>query len=476
MLIYLSALGCRLNEAELESWAATFQKKGHHIVASATDADTVILNTCAVTHEAVRKSRKSLQRLRRDNPTAKLVVSGCYVSLNETADLSSLGVDLIVKNDNKDNLVSQVEALHSHPIMPEGANIPAHSALFKRHRQRAFIKIQDGCRYRCTFCIVTVARGAEKSRSAQDIIREINILHQQGVVEIVLTGVHVGGYGSDLDTDLFALVSAILEQTEIPRIRFASVEPWDLSDQFLTLFDNPRLMRHMHLPLQSGCDSVLKRMARRCKTDDFEKLVLGLRSRFPDFNVTTDIIVGFPGETEQEWSTSVDFIKRIGFGHIHIFNYSVREGTKAARLPDHVEASVAKARSRELHQIGRELKRQSMTSMLESDPTILWERAKPIGNRFSYSGYTPNYHRVRLITEDPDLENTLAQVPIIALAEDEDCLIASNQVTVIQADQRPANPAFEPEFRPSAGPDSHQSERARGAVIEIKPVPPGHNN
>jgi threonylcarbamoyladenosine tRNA methylthiotransferase MtaB len=225
--IHLSALGCRLNEAELEQWATAFKGAGDQITNRTDDADVLVMNTCAVTKEAVRKSRQKLQRLQRENPSAKLVVSGCYSELAPATEMAELGVDLIVPNTQKDNLVALTRSAFTDPGMPQAATIPATTALFNRNRHRAFIKIQDGCRYRCTFCIVTVARGAERSRTISDIIDEVQQLQSEDVKEIVLTGVHVGGYGSDLDTNLDSLVKALLAETDIPRIRFASVEPWD---------------------------------------------------------------------------------------------------------------------------------------------------------------------------------------------------------------------------------------------------------
>lgn len=417
MRIHLSALGCRLNEAELEQWAGAFSAAGNEIASDPSDADVMVLNTCAVTKEAVRKSRQRVQRLTRANPEAKLVVSGCYSSLESPTALAELGIDLVVPNTDKDNLVTMTRAEFEQPGMPQSATTPAETALFQRNRHRAFIKIQDGCRYRCTFCIVTVARGAERSRSINTLVDEVQALSESGVHEVVLTGVHVGGYGSDLDTDLFTLVSALLEHTDISRIRFASVEPWDLSDQFFTLFDNPRVQPHMHLPLQSGSDTVLRRMARRCKTGDFRKMANTLRSQVPDFNITTDIIVGFPGETEQEWQDSLAFIGDMDFGHIHIFSYSEREGTKAATLPNQVPKAVRSARSKELHVLAADQKARVLNSVLAKNrgrtPLVLWEKGELMPNgQFQHWGYTPNYVKVTTIS-DKDLSNQLLPTQLI---------------------------------------------------------------
>ena len=401
MKVHLKALGCRLNEAELEQWSRDFSKEGHSIVKDAVEADVVVLNTCAVTTEATKKSRKSINRIHRENPQSKLVVSGCYATLEEKEVAERLGVDLVVNNQDKDKLPEKVMSEFSANTMPLVAMEPAETSLFLRGKQRAFIKIQDGCRYRCTFCIVTVARGDERSRQLADIIDEVNALHQKGIQEVVLTGVHVGGYGSEIDSSLYELVSLLLKETEIPRIRFASVEPWDLPEAFFGLFENTRLMPHMHLPLQSGADSVLRRMSRRCKIDDFSNLVSQARSVIPDFNVTTDIIVGFPGETKEEWSQTMEAIEKIGFGHIHIFSYSPREGTKASRLANPVSNEIKKERSLELHQLADRLKLEMLQQQLNKSVDVLWE--SPKNNELGlvrYEGYTPNFCRVETFVEN----------------------------------------------------------------------------
>lgn len=416
--VHLSSLGCRLNEAELEQWASDFTRLGDSIETTASEADVLVLNTCAVTREAVRKSRQRIQRLQRDNPSAKVVVSGCYSTLEKPAQLAELGVDLVVPNTSKDKLVPLTRQTFTNPTMPEGATSPAEYALFRRNRHRAFIKIQDGCRYRCTFCIVTVARGSERSRSIADITSEIQRLHQQGINEIVLTGVHVGGYGSDIDSDLKTLVDALLTDTDIPRIRFASVEPWDLSPDFLTLFANPRVMPHMHLPLQSGSDTVLRRMARRCKTADFLQLCADLRQAVPSFNVTTDIITGFPGETDEEWRQTVDYLQSLpAFGHIHIFTYSEREGTKAANLPNPVASNIRQQRSRELHEIASKQRKSAQALQLDQTVSVLWERGKEENGQIRHWGYTPNYMKVTTLS-DVDLTNQIVDTYLEGLSDE----------------------------------------------------------
>lgn len=410
MQIHLKTLGCRLNEAELETWAHAFQAAGHGITRRLDDAHLVVINSCAVTEDAVRKSKQMIRRIHRDNPQAKLVVSGCYATLNEAEAAQLMGVDLIVGNQDKNQLVAKALAELNLDSMPAMSTEPGEFSLFSRGRQRAFVKVQDGCRYRCTFCIVTVARGEEQSRPIDAVIAEINALHSQGIQETIITGVHLGGYGSDIGSNLAELIVEILEKTEIPRLRLGSLEPWELPEGFFDLFRNPRLMPHLHLPLQSGSDMVLRRMARRCKTAEFAAMVEQARNAIPHFNITTDIIVGFPGETEQEWQESYDFIQQLGFGHIHIFSYSPRQGTKAAELPNQTAPQVKKQRSKQLHDLAETMKQSFMTDNIGVTAEVLWEGQSEIlaNGHARFFGYTPNYLRVACdVKAEMDLENRI---------------------------------------------------------------------
>lgn len=418
MQIHLKTLGCRLNEAELETWAQAFQSKGHSITRKLAEAQLVIINSCAVTQDAVRKSKQMIRRIHRDNPQAKLIVSGCYATLNPDEAAQLMGVDLIVSNKDKNQLVDKTLSELNLDSMPAMSTEPGEVSLFSRGRQRAFVKVQDGCRYRCTFCIVTVARGEESSRPIKAVIDEINQLHAQGINEVIITGVHLGGYGSDIDSNLVTLISEILANTAIPRLRLGSLEPWELPAGFFELFKNPRLMPHLHLPLQSGSDSVLRRMARRCKTTEFAAMVADARATIPNFNITTDIIVGFPGETEQEWQDSIDFIQQIGFGHIHIFSYSPREGTKAAGLADQISAEIKKQRSKQLHDLAETMKQAFMLDNLGNHAEVLWEgQTEGLANGKSrYYGYTPNYLRVACDVEATvNLENQILNAQLQTL-------------------------------------------------------------
>lgn len=424
MNVYLKTLGCRLNEAELESWAQGFEAKGHLLADTAACADIIVVNTCAVTQEAVKKSRQLIRRARRHNPNAKLVVSGCYASLEPSLQTQITGINLLINNQQKDRLVELVLTTFNLAAITT-ATIPTSASIFKRGRQRAFVKLQDGCRHRCTFCIVTIARGNERSRAPIDIINEINQLHLQGIKEVVLTGVHIGGYGNDIDCDLYRLVQMILAQTDLERLRFGSLEPWDLHADFLTLFHNQRLMPHLHLPLQSGSDLILKKMARRCRTKDYRALIQRAKKAIPNFNLTTDIIVGFPGESDEQWQTSLAFIEEIGFSHIHIFPYSKRTGTQAATLPEQIEPAIKKERSRQLHLLGKSMRRAFLASQIKKKYTVLWERRN---EQQHWVGYTDNFIRVALNKTMPiNLENQISTASIIGLNADGDsCLVTSD--------------------------------------------------
>ncbi|MBT7950568.1 MAG: tRNA (N(6)-L-threonylcarbamoyladenosine(37)-C(2))-methylthiotransferase MtaB [Gammaproteobacteria bacterium] len=429
MLVTLKALGCRLNEAELESWSNDFQSLGYSITNKTEIADIVVVNTCAVTQEAVKKSRQLIRKSHRINPKAKLIVSGCYSSLNPEITNEIETIDLVVANKNKDKLAQIVNDEINLEAMPSIATEPGESALFARGRNRAFIKVQDGCRYRCTFCIVTIARGDERSKAVSDIVNEINTLHQQGIQEAILTGVHIGGYGSDIESNLYTLIKTILAETDIPRLRLGSVEPWDLGENFFELFANPRFMPHLHLPLQSGSDSVLRRMARRCKTDDFSRLLIKACSSIADFNVTTDIIVGFPGESDEEWEENLTFVESCKFSHIHIFPYSPRQGTRAASMPDQLDLITKKTRTRQLHQLANEMRIEILKKYVGRDFPVLFENhiKQTEDGRQSYFAYTPNYLKVKYVwNEELSLKNQIHHVKLSGYDEQASHMLATS--------------------------------------------------
>lgn len=274
---------------------------------------------------------------------------------------------------------------------------------------------------------MTLARGQETSRSITEIVDEINHLEQEDIKEVILTGVHLGGYGSDLGINLEQLIEAVIAHTSIPRIRLGSLEPWDLHDSFFRLFQNPRLMPHLHLPLQSGSDSVLKRMARRCETVEFKKITRQLYATAPGFNITTDIIVGFPDESEQEWIETLQYVEEIGFGHVHIFSYSPRSGTKAAGLPNQIPKSVKKQRSKQLHILAESMKLNTFNRNSGNTVPVLWEIQSSVAESEStvVFGYTPNYLRVATVVEKSDkLENQIRPARLKTVAQSGEHVLA----------------------------------------------------
>ncbi len=419
--VFLTALGCRLNEAEVESWARSFRAAGHAVVASPASAQVLVVNTCAVTSEAARKSRKLVGGLHRRNPSARLVVTGCFAELEPQAAAALYGVNLVVGNGDKDRLVARVATELDVPAMPVLAADPDGVHAFREARTRAFVKVQDGCRNQCSFCVVTIARGEERSRTVEEVVAEVRGLEDAGMAEVVLCGVHLGGYGSDLGLDLSTLVRRLLRATSVPRVRLSSLEPWDLPGDFGELWreSEGRLLPHLHLPLQSGSDPVLRRMARRCMTASFARLVDRLRAAIPDLHLTTDLIVGFPGETDAEFRATLDYAAGIDFAHVHVFPFSPREGTRAAELPDRVPTAVIRERVHELGALAARMKADHLTRAVGQVRPVLWESGerggRDDGSRFA--GYTDTYLRVETeVPADIDLDNAIEPVLLAAVA------------------------------------------------------------
>ncbi len=384
---------------------------GHEIVADAAQADKVIINTCAVTAEAARDGRSLTRRIHRSNQETEIILTGCYATIAPEELGRVEGASRIVANQDKSQLVQMIDpqarpVFDQEPIMREFLASSGHVA-----NTRAFVKVQDGCDNKCTFCITTVARGAGQSRHLGDVVAEIQALAAAGYREAVLTGVHLGSYGRDLDnnTDLRHLVAAILEHTAIPRLRLSSLEPWEIPDGFFSLWQNPRLLPHLHMPLQSGSDTILRRMARRTNRTSFRELAAAARAHIPNLNLTTDIIVGFPGETEADFQDSLDFVREIGFTRLHVFTYSQRPGTAAAVMPGQIPSAVKKERSHRMIELGQELSLAFHQSYEMQTRPVLWEAAIGAnGGDLRWAGYTDNYIRVQ--TNDPaDLFNRITR-------------------------------------------------------------------
>jgi threonylcarbamoyladenosine tRNA methylthiotransferase MtaB len=410
--VYLDFVGCRLNQAEIERMGRAFVARGDAIARHAADADLVVINTCTVTHEAARKSRQMIRQAGRANPDARIVVTGCYAQLEPEALAGLPNVTQVIGNADKDRLVGLVTGddrpRYGREPLPPGT----------LGRTRAFVKAQDGCNNRCTFCVTTLARGAGLSRPPDEIVGEVNLLCAMGYREAVLTGVHLGSYGHDRgDTEgLIGLVRALLLGTSLPRLRLSSLEPWDLSPALFDLWTDARLCPHLHLPLQSGCDATLRRMARRTTQASFVALVEAARARIPDLALTTDVMVGFPGETEAEFEESLRFVEAVGFARLHVFPYSARPGTAAARMPGQVPAAVKKERRARMLALSDRLWAAFREAHVGRTYDVLWESARAATPEGSvWSGLTGNYLRV-FTTSRKHLANTITPARITGLA------------------------------------------------------------
>ncbi|HEX6386862.1 MAG TPA: tRNA (N(6)-L-threonylcarbamoyladenosine(37)-C(2))-methylthiotransferase MtaB [Anaerolineae bacterium] len=398
MKVFLHNIGCRLNHSEVETMARQLLAAGHEIVTDAATADKVIINTCAVTAGAARDARSITRRIHRDNAGAEIILTGCYATIAPQEVARVKGAGRVVANKDKVSLVQMLDpqARIDLPVFDQEPILRDFLAGGMSHT-RAFVKVQDGCDNRCTFCVTTIARGEGQSRHLGDVVAEIQALAAAGYQEAVLTGVHLGSYGHDFgnQTGLYDLVQAILQHTSIPRLRLSSLEPWDLDSGFFTLWQNPRLLPHLHLPLQSGSDKILRRMARRTSRASFRELVAAARAAIPDLNLSTDVIVGFPGESEADFEASLAYVREIGFGRLHVFSYSPRPGTAAARFPNQVHGTVKKERTRRMIELGQELSLAFHQRYAGRTLNVLWETntgADKDGLR--WTGYTDNYIRV----------------------------------------------------------------------------------
>jgi len=401
MKVFLDMVGCRLNQSELEIFAHQFRLAGHTLTSEVELADLVVINTCTVTAAAASDSRQKIRQAARSG-SKQIIATGCWASLNphETAELP--GVSLVIGNLDKDHLVSSVVNI---PINGINQKTIQHEPIpGTRLRTRAFIKVQDGCDNHCTYCVTRLARGPGRSRLINDILTDIQSALDGGAKEIVLTGVHLGSWGFDFEipSHLTHLVRAILNDTETARLRLSSLEPWDISPDFFELWQNQRLCRQIHLPLQSGCETTLRRMGRRITPKSYANLIQQARAIISDVALTTDIITGFPGETETEFSESVVFIKQMDFAKGHVFTYSARPGTVAAQLPDQIPHKISKQRNARMRGILLESSSAYQTRQLGQHLHVLWEKATPIaGGQWELSGLTDNYLRVRANSPTP---------------------------------------------------------------------------
>ncbi|MBE9506496.1 MAG: tRNA (N(6)-L-threonylcarbamoyladenosine(37)-C(2))-methylthiotransferase MtaB [Chloroflexi bacterium] len=409
MEVYLQSLGCRLNQSEIQTMARQFAAAGHVVVTGPAQADVCVLNTCAVTAEAERKSRNRARALARANPDARIAITGCYATLAPRRCAGLPGVAWVVPNGEKERVTGWSEANQSDDT---GAS-PLPSGLPRPYlRTRAFVKVQDGCDNHCTYCIVRLLRGPARSRPVADVVAEVRALVEGGCQEAVLTGVNLGSYGRDLGLPggLYGLAETLLAHTDLPRLRLSSLEPWDLDSAFFGLWESPRLCRQLHLPLQAGCDETLRRMGRCITKREFARLVEAAHAAIPDLAVTTDVIVGFPGEDESAFRASYDFVAEMAFARLHVFPYSPRPGTAAARLPDRVSREARAARAHAMRELGTERELRFRQQFVGREMAVLWEQRRRDG---LWAGLTDNYLRV-VTRAEGDLHNRLAVTRLLA--------------------------------------------------------------
>ena len=405
MKVYFLTLGCRVNQYETDAARRLFLDNGHENVDSPEEADVCIVNTCSVTGEADRKSSQMLRRMAKNNPDAVIVAMGCASELKN----GEVPADIVIGTRDKNTVVNKVEEFLAHRgkelthsashVRPEVSKTDEYhdfGTVLSPEGTRAFIKIEDGCNNFCTFCVIPYARGRVVSRSEESCLKEAEFLVNSGFKELIVSGIHLCSYGKDRGEDITALLELLKKIDSIEglgRLRLGSLEPKSMTPVFISgLKELKHLCPHFHLSLQSGSDTVLKLMNRKYTTAEYEDRVKALRAEFPDMSLTTDIITGFPGETEEEFNETIEFARKLKFAKIHVFPYSEREGTKAAAMPQ-IDMSIRKARAKRLIEVSDELASEFAASMTGMEAVILIEKIEEKDGRFIAEGYTENYVR-----------------------------------------------------------------------------------
>jgi threonylcarbamoyladenosine tRNA methylthiotransferase MtaB len=406
MKVAFHTLGCKLNQAETELLARQFTEAGYRVVSDGS-ADVYVLNTCTVTHIADRKSRHLLRLWRKRNPKALIIATGCYAE-RTPKELTQVGADLVVGNEQKLYLLGELK----------GKVAPAARCLAEKYlpgmvnRARSFIKIQDGCNDACAYCIVPQVRGYERCLPMAYIVNEVKARVASGYREVVLTGTKIGDY-MHRGANLKQLVEQILEATGVERLHLSSLQPRDMSPELISLWRDPRLCRHFHLALQSGSDAVLRRMGRHYSVDDYRQAVFLIRSAVPDAAITADIMVGFPGESAEEFEESYRFCQEIDFANIHVFTYSPRPGTRAAQMCGQINDRLKKERSLRMLELARHAVKKFCQRFLWQNISVLWEKEVTPGSGI-YSGLTNNYIRVFTLSSEL-LNNKFRSVRLVRL-------------------------------------------------------------
>ena len=420
-------LGCKVNQYETNAMAQKFKESGYEIVDMNDDiSDICIVNTCTVTNMSDRKSRHSLRRVKEKNPSAIIAAVGCYAQVAKN-DLENMPeIDIVLGNEEKANIVQYVEKF----IENEKKLIEIEDIATKKEfedmgqityteKTRAFIKVQDGCNQFCSYCIIPYARGRVRSRNAESIIKEITQIAQNGIKEVVITGIHVASYGRDFGNEngLIELLEKINEIEGIKRIRLGSLEPKIITEEFMQRLSKlEKICHHSHLSLQSGCDETLKRMNRKYTTSEVKEIIERLRRYYDDVMLTTDIIVGFPGETEEEFETTYQFLKQAKLYKMHVFQYSPRKGTRAAVMPNQIDGNIKEARSKKLIELSNENQKMYNQQLVGKEAEVLFEDKEVEDGITYFRGHTQNYVLVKYKT-DENLENTLKLIKISDISE-----------------------------------------------------------
>lgn len=424
----LHNLGCKVNAYETEAMQHLLEEAGYEIVPFTQKADVYVINTCSVTNMADRKSRQMLHKAKKNNPDSIVVAAGCYVQTSEKEVLNDLSVDIVIGNDRKHDLVRLLDeySLDSVNDTVDDINDGKHDfeELFidqTKEHTRAFIKVQDGCNQFCSYCIIPYARGRVRSRRFENVIAEVERLAANGFKEVVLTGIHLSSYGVDFEeaTGLLELIQAVNAVKGIERIRLGSLEPKIVTEHFASeLSKLDKICPHFHLSLQSGCDATLKRMNRKYTTKEYERGCELLRKYFVHPAITTDVIVGFPGETEEEFEQTKAYLEHIHFYEMHIFKYSKRKGTRAAVMPDQIDEQIKAARSEKLIALGHDMSKEFRKFYIGKNEEALFEEKAVIGDKEYFVGYTKEYVKVAKKT-DENLENQIVSGRISGMLTDE---------------------------------------------------------
>jgi threonylcarbamoyladenosine tRNA methylthiotransferase MtaB len=407
--IFFDMVGCRVNQAEIDAMAAEARALHYEVTGQVEEADLILINTCTVTREAERDSRQKARSAHARNPAARLALTGCWATMEPERAAALPGVVRVIPNTEKDRTISiLLDGEEKSSAIRQDRPPDGH-----RRRTRAHIKVQDGCDNACTYCVTRLARGPIRSRSADDVVEDILAAESAGAKEAVLAGVHLGAWGKDLGLEfgLERLLEIVLMKTAIPRVRLSSLEPWDLRPEFFRLWLDARMCSHLHLPLQSGCAATLRRMARRSSPEDFAHIVDAARAAIPDLAVTSDLMVGFPGESESEFRDSLEFVERMHFARLHIFRFSPRPGTAATAMKDAVPPDEIRRRAALARQSADCAADAFARGFLGREMDVLWEADTRCGLRH---GLTGNFLRVRVQSETI-APNTFSRVKLTAV-------------------------------------------------------------